>query len=143
MDRGADGRLAEGPIALCEVQGYVYAAKLGAATLAKALGQADRAAVLERQAATLRKQFEHDFWCEDLSTYALALDGAKRACRVRTSNPGHCLYTGIVSPERARRVAATLLDDASFSGWGCPTRQMGTRARKSCFGSMPPKLGYR
>src|SRR5204862_4286914 len=74
-----------------------------------------------RQAATLRKQFEHDFWCEDLSTYALALDGAKRACRVRTSNPGHCLYTGIVSPERARRVAATLLDDASFSGWGVRT----------------------
>src|SRR5437016_2810392 len=117
----ADGQLAEGPLALCEVQGYVYAAKRGAATLAVALDQPDRAAVLERQAAALRKQFEHEFWCEDLSTYALALDGAKRACRVRTSNPGHCLYTGIVSPERARRVAATLLDDTSFSGWGVRT----------------------
>jgi glycogen debranching enzyme len=117
----ADGKLAEGPIALCEVQGYVYAAKLGAARLATALGRPDRAAELTRQAEELRDRFERAFWCEDLGTYALALDGAKRPCRVRTSNPGHCMYTGIVSPDRAARLAETLLDDRSFSGWGVRT----------------------
>jgi glycogen debranching enzyme len=117
----ADGTLAAGPIALCEVQGYVYAAKRGAATLAAAIGQPHRAAELERAAEALRQRFEAAFWCEDLSTYALALDGDKRPCRVRTSNPGHCLYTGIVTPERAAHVARTLLDDASFSGWGIRT----------------------
>jgi glycogen debranching enzyme len=66
-------------------------------------------------------QFENQFWCEELGTYALALDGDKRPCRVITSNPGHCLFTGIVSPERARRVSATLMSDASFAGWGVRT----------------------
>jgi glycogen debranching enzyme len=117
----ADGSLAQGPIALCEVQGYVYAAKRGAARLAVALGAADAADELDRQAETLRKRFEAAFWCEELGTYALALDGAKRPCRVRTSNPGHCLFAGIVAPERARRVAEGLLDSRSFSGWGVRT----------------------
>lgn len=117
----ADGTSAEGPIALCEVQGYVYAAKRGAAGLAALLGHADRAAELERQAGELRDRFERAFWCEELDTYALALDGRKRPCRVRTSNPGHCLYTGIASPARAPRVAETLLADRSFSGWGVRT----------------------
>jgi glycogen debranching enzyme len=117
----ADGRLAEGPIALCEVQGYVYAAKRSAAGLAKLLGQSQRAEELTAQAEQLQARFAQAFWCEDLSTFALALDGAKKPCRVRTSNAGHCLLTGIASPEHARRTARTLLDPSSFSGWGVRT----------------------
>ena len=117
----ADGSLARGPIALCEVQGYVYAARRAAAALAAVLGQAEQAAELTRQAEALRERFEQAFWCEELSTYALALDGDKRPCRVRTSNAGQCLFTGIASPERARRVARTLLHPESFSGWGVRT----------------------
>ena len=117
----ADGSLAEAPIALCEVQGYVYAAKLSAAELCVVLGNSEKAGALQAQAETLRERFEEQFWCEELSTYALALDGRKRACQVRTSNAGHCLYTGIASPERARRVAETLLSAESFSGWGVRT----------------------
>ncbi len=121
----ADGSLAEGPIALCEVQGYVFAARRAAAALARVLGQEERAKQLERQAEELRQRFEDAFWCEALGTYALALDGAKRPCRVRTSNAGHCLFAGIASPERARRVAQTLLEDAAYSGWGIRTVDSG------------------
>ena len=117
----ADGALAEGPIALCEVQGYAYAAKRAAAALATILGHSTRAARWEREAEELRLRFEQAFWCEDLSTYALALDGQKRPCRVRTSNAGHCLFTGIAAPDRAARVGATLLADSSFCGWGIRT----------------------
>ena len=118
----ADGRLAKAPIALCEVQGYVYAAKLAAAYLCRCAGQgSQKAAELEVQAENLRARFEEQFWCEDISTYALALDGDKKPCRVRSSNVGHCLFTGIASPERARRVAQTLFQPESFSGWGVRT----------------------
>ncbi len=117
----ADGRIAEAPIALCEVQGYVYAAKLAAARLSRALGDADHCCALELQAEELRARFEEKFWCDDLSTYALALDGRKRPCRVRASNAGHSLYTGIASPERARRVAETLSGADFFTGWGIRT----------------------
>jgi glycogen debranching enzyme len=117
----ADGTLAEGPIALCEVQGYVYAAKRAAADLALLLGHGLRADVLQAEAETLRQRFEEAFWCEELSTYALALDGKKRPCRVRTSNAGQCLWSGIVSAERARRVAGTLMGEESFSEWGIRT----------------------
>jgi glycogen debranching enzyme len=117
----SDGKLAEAPIALCEVQGYVYAAKLAAARLSRMLGDSNGSCELEVQAETLRTKFEEQFWCEDLGTYALALDGRKRPCRVRTSNAGHCLYTGIVSPERARRVADNLMNEDSFTGWGIRT----------------------
>jgi glycogen debranching enzyme len=117
----ANGELAEAPVALCEVQGYVYAAKQAAAKLAKLLGREDRASELVKQAAELQRRFEDIFWCEDLGTYALALDAHKQPCRVRTSNPGHCLFSGIVSPQRALRVAETLLSDESFSGWGVRT----------------------
>src|SRR5215472_16692162 len=116
-----DGSLAEPPIALCEVQSYVYAAKLEASGLAELLGDEPIARQLKKQADTLRQRFEEAFWCEDLSTYALALDGNKRPCRVLTSNAGHCLFAGIVTEEHARRVATTLTDDASFSGWGIRT----------------------
>jgi glycogen debranching enzyme len=116
-----DGRLAEGPIALCEVQGYAYGAKHHAAVLAEALGFGDRAAALASQAELLRERFEARFWCEELSTYALALDGAKEPCRVVASNAGQLLFTGIVSAERAQRVARTLVSPAAFSGWGIRT----------------------
>jgi glycogen debranching enzyme len=117
----ADGAPARGPIALAEVQGYVYAARRAAAALAATLGYAERSAQLTRQAEVLRVRFEEAFWCEELSTYALALDGAKRPCRVRTSNAGQCLFTGIASAERAGRVARTLSAPESFSGWGVRT----------------------
>jgi glycogen debranching enzyme len=117
----ADGTLAEGPIALCEVQGYVFAAKRGAARLASVLGEQKRSSMLESQAATLREQFDSTFWCDDISTYAIALDGQKRQCRVRTSNPGHCLYTGIANTDRAYQVAHLLLSKDFFSGWGIRT----------------------
>jgi glycogen debranching enzyme len=117
----ADGSAAEGPIALCEVQGYVYAAKLAAARLAADLGLDARGRELTSQAESLRVRFEEAFWCEDLATYALALDGRKKPCRVVTSNAGQCLFTGIASEERAKIVAQTLTSAASFSGWGIRT----------------------
>jgi glycogen debranching enzyme len=117
----ADGTPALGPIALCEVQGYVYAARRAGASLAELLGHAERSAGLIRRAEDLRQRFEEAFWCEELSTYALALDGRKRPCRVRTSNAGQCLFSGIADPDRARRVAMTLLAPESFSGWGVRT----------------------
>src|SRR5436190_9788603 len=116
-----DGRMAEGPIALCEVQGYVYAAKRHASALAASLGDPAASTILMQQAETLRERFEAAFWCEDLSTYALALDGAKRPCRVVASNAGHALLTGIADPTRAARVADTLLSVGCFSGWGVRT----------------------
>lgn len=122
----SDGRLAEGPIALCEVQGYVYAAKRGAAELASALGHTQKAGPLEEQARKLQEQFERAFWCEELSTYVLALDGKKRPCQVRTSNAGHALFTGIARPDRARTTANTLLGGESFSGWGIRTVAVAT-----------------
>jgi glycogen debranching enzyme len=117
----ADGRLAEPPVALCEVQGYVWAARRQAAALARRLGREALAEEQERRAQELRERFEERFWCEEIATYALALDGAKRPCRVITSNPGHCLFAGIASPERARKVAASLMSATSFSGWGIRT----------------------
>jgi glycogen debranching enzyme len=117
----ADGTLAEPPIAVCEVQGYAYAAWAGAAALAGLRGDRHHADEWNRRAAGLKAQFDEAFWCEDLGTYALALDGEKRPCRVRTSNPGHCLFTGIVPAERARRVCATLMHESSFAGWGVRT----------------------
>jgi glycogen debranching enzyme len=117
----ADGRLAQGPIALSEVQGYVYAAKCFAAKVAYALGRAAAAATLEHQAAALRERFEASFWCDDLSSYALALDGEKRPCRVLASNAGQLLLSGIASKERAAKLADRLLGRAFFSGWGVRT----------------------
>jgi glycogen debranching enzyme len=121
----ADGSLAEPPIALCEIQGYVYAAKLAASRLSYALGDRSACAQLESEAVQLREKFENAFWCEGLGTYALALDGKKRPCRVRTSNAGHCLYTGIAGPERGKKTAQTLLEPSFFSGWGIRTLAAG------------------
>jgi glycogen debranching enzyme len=117
----SDGTLADPPIALCEVQGYAYAAKHGAGRLAEAMGDLAAAAVLRHEAQRLRENFEHAFWCEEISTYALALDGRKEPCRVRASNAGHALFTRIADPERARRLAETLFRSDLFSGWGIRT----------------------
>jgi glycogen debranching enzyme len=117
----ADGTLADAPIALCEVQAYVYAARKAAAAIADALGDPTRAARLLEQAEALRVAFEAQFWCEEEGTYALALDGRKRPCRVRASNAGHCLFGGIASIDRARRVAEMLIGHDMFSGWGIRT----------------------
>ncbi|HXG31519.1 MAG TPA: amylo-alpha-1,6-glucosidase [Thermodesulfobacteriota bacterium] len=117
----SDGILAEAPIALCEVQGYAYAARHAAARLAAALGLEELAEGLKHRAQDLKERFERSFWCEELSTYALALDGKKRPCYVRASNAGHCLFTGIADPHRAKRVAETLLSQELFSGWGIRT----------------------
>src|SRR5262249_26232843 len=108
-------------IALCEVQGYVYAARRAAAVLADALGITDRVADLTRRADDLQSRFEAAFWCDDLDTYALALDGEKRPCPVRTSNPGHCLFAGIAAPGRAARIARGFMTPPFFSGWGIRT----------------------
>jgi len=117
----ADGKIAEPPIALCEVQGYVYAAKLAAAKMTRVRGNVDHCAELEMQAEALRTRFEEHFWCDDLKTYALALDGHKKPCRVRASNAGHCLFTEIASPERARMIARNFMQPDYFSGWGIRT----------------------
>ncbi|MGA6828759.1 glycogen debranching N-terminal domain-containing protein [Nitrospira sp. NS4] len=117
----ADGTAAIGPIALCEVQAYVYQAKRAAADLALLVGEVNRAEKLRREAESLRERFEHAFWCEELGSYALALDGHGRPCRVRSSNPGHCLFGGIAAPERGLRVARSLITDEFFSGWGIRT----------------------
>lgn len=117
----ANGQLAEGPIALCEVQGYVYAAKCYAAVLADALGDPAQATILRAQAQTLKEKFNRAFWREELNTYALALDGLKQPCSVKTSNAGHLLFTGIADASLAYRTAHTMLSDTMFSGWGVRT----------------------
>jgi glycogen debranching enzyme len=117
----ADGRLAQGPIALVEVQGYVYFAKVLAARCARRLGWGDRARRLEASADLLAQRFDAAFWCPEIETYALALDGDKEPCRVRSSNAGQVLFTGIAKPERAVNVAEGLLRPQFFSGWGIRT----------------------
>jgi glycogen debranching enzyme len=117
----ADGSLAQGPIALAEVQAYVYAAKRLASHCARRLGRANDANRLEAQANDLGRRFEEAFWCPELETYALALDGDKRACRVRTSNAGQVLFTGIASADRARKVGRGLMRPQFFSRWGIRT----------------------
>ena len=116
-----DGRLAEAPIAICEVQGYVYHAKCHAAHLATLLGESAYAATLEQSASKLQSQFNERFWCEDIGSYALALDGRKQQCKVASSNAGHALWSGIATPEKAARVTESLLSDECFCGWGIRT----------------------
>lgn len=117
----ADGSLAQGPIALCEVQGYVYAAKRLMARGARQLGKQAFGDMLDAQATKLAQKFDEAFWCEDIGTYALALDGEKRPCRVRTSNAGQVLFSGIAPPKRAEMVVRDLMSSSSFSGWGIRT----------------------
>ncbi|MBV9173551.1 MAG: amylo-alpha-1,6-glucosidase [Chloroflexi bacterium] len=116
-----DGVVASGPIALCEVQGYVYDAKMRTAELFDALDEPARATVLRAQAGALRSKFNRDFWIESRGYYAEALDGAKRPVDSLTSNAGHLLWSGIADADKARRVAARLLSPALFTGWGIRT----------------------
>ena len=117
----ADGSIAELPIALCEVQGYVYDAKLRASELAALLGRRETAERLAREAAELKVRFNKAFWLDDLNTYALALDGRKRPCAVRASNAGHCLFSGIADREYAQKVVRVLMSSDMFCGWGVQT----------------------
>lgn len=117
----ADGSLAQGPIALVEVQAYVYGAWLAASEIAAALGRKELAYEYAARAERLRKIFNGSFFDEDLGTYVLALDGKKRPCRVRASNAGHALLTGLAEPEKAARVVGTLMSAHSFCGWGIRT----------------------
>ncbi|WP_404400490.1 glycogen debranching N-terminal domain-containing protein [Pelagibacterium halotolerans] len=121
----ADGNLAAGPIALCEVQAYVYGAFRAAQAIATCLGHADEALRYERRADILQAAFNRDFFDPELGTFVLALDKDKRACRVKTSNAGHALWTGIASPVHAPEVVATLMSRSSFSGWGVRTLAAG------------------
>jgi glycogen debranching enzyme len=121
----ADGQMATAPIALCEVQGYVYQGKSMLAEVAHALGDAQLAGRLVQEAEELDRKFQAAFWCEDLGGYALALDGDKKPCRVLASNMGHCLWSGIASPEHAQRAIQTLMGPAFFSGWGIRTIAQG------------------
>jgi len=122
----ADGTLAEAPIALCEVQGYVYEAKVLASKMAAVLGRHDLSDKLASAAERLRIAFHQQFWSEEIQTYALALDGQKRPCLVKSSNAGHCLFSGIASPEHAAAIAEGLLEPEFFSGWGIRTMPQGS-----------------
>jgi glycogen debranching enzyme len=117
----ADGTLARGAIALCEVQAYVFAARHAGAAIARRLKLDVQAVALEVKAEHLRQAFEERFWCERLGTYALALDGEGRQCQVRSSNAGQVLMTGIAAPERAHQVANGLMHSRFFTGWGIRT----------------------
>jgi glycogen debranching enzyme len=121
----ADGRLAAGPVALVEVQGYVYLAWSLGAQVAAAMGEPELAADLTQKAGRLRALFEQRFWSDEMGFYALALDAEKRQCAVRASNAGQVLFSGIAGPARAAHVARALAAPALFSGWGVRTLAAG------------------
>lgn len=117
----ADGTFADAPIALAEVQGYAFGARCAAAVLARVLGDDDEARRNQAEAETLKSRFDDIYWNDGIETYAVALDGAKRPCLVRSSNAGHALWSGIAKPERAAALVRTLMSVESFSGWGVRT----------------------
>ncbi|MCU1338147.1 MAG: amylo-alpha,6-glucosidase [Bryobacterales bacterium] len=116
-----NGALAEGPIALSEVQAYVYGAKTGLASIAGILRSKADGDRLMAEASRLQAHFEEAFWLPSLGTYALALDGEKRPCEVRSSNAGHALFCGIARKDRAYAVASSFLTERFYSGWGIRT----------------------
>jgi glycogen debranching enzyme len=116
-----DGTPVKGPKALCELQGYVFDAWLRMAEAFRALGREDEARALEDKARQLKALVEEQFWCEEIGTYAFCLDGDKRPVLTVTSNPGHLLWSGLPSQERAGRVVARLLAPDMWSGWGVRT----------------------
>lgn len=117
----ADGKLATPPIAVAEVQGYVYLAKIAMADVYEQAGEPDRAEQLRREAAELRTKFNRAFWLEDKGFYALALQRDHEPCAVLASNPGQALWTGIADPDKARKMAERLLSSEMFDGWGVRT----------------------
>ncbi|HJW57255.1 MAG TPA: glycogen debranching N-terminal domain-containing protein [Burkholderiaceae bacterium] len=123
-----DGSLATPPIALVEVQGYVYMAKKAMATLYRRIGDSATADRLGKEAEELCARFQRDFWMDDLETYALALQKGNQPAAVVSSNPGHALWTGIATPERALKTAERLMREDMFSGWGI--RTLSSRERR-------------
>jgi glycogen debranching enzyme len=124
--RFADGTIAEGPIATCEIQGYVYDAKVRSARLAREVwDDAELAERLEAEAEELKRRFNEDFWLVERDCYALALDGEKRQVDSITSNIGHLLWSGIVDDDNVEAVVRHLMSDALFSGWGIRTMAAG------------------
>lgn len=116
-----DGAMAKGPIALCEVQGYAYDAKIQASKIAAILGDSGNAAKWKREAEDLKIKFNETFWSENNQTYVIALDGEKKQCDIVTSNAGHCLFSGIATPGKAKKVAKSLVGKEMFSDWGIRT----------------------
>ncbi len=116
-----DGSLVRGPKALCELQGYVYDAWLRMSEVFDELGKAERAREFRRKAAALFKRFNEIFWDEESGFYAFALDGEKKKVLTVASNAGHCLWSGIVPPERAEKVVKRLMAPDMWSGWGIRT----------------------
>jgi glycogen debranching enzyme len=116
-----NGRIADLPIALCEVQGYVYDAWIKAAMLCKALGNQDKCSELSEKAEKLKQNFTESFWSEDDGTFHLALAGDKKPCKVLSSNAGHCLFSGIATQQQAEVLAKNLLSESMFTGWGIRT----------------------
>ena len=116
-----DGTLVRGPKALCELQGYTFDAWMRSAELFDALGEPERAAALRAKAARLQTKFEDRFWCEEIGSYVFALDGEKHTVTTIASNAGHCLWSGIVRPDRAGRVVQRLMQPDMWSGWGIRT----------------------
>lgn len=117
----SDGMLAEGSIALAEVQAYVYEAKLQAAKIAKYLGDANLSTQLILEAESLKRKFAEAFWSPKIDCIALALDGKKNPCNVLSSNAGQCLFGGILEQDQAEKVAKKMLSREMFSGWGVRT----------------------
>ncbi len=116
-----DGRLAKPPIALIEVQGYAYKAKKEAAKIARALEIKNLALKWEKEAEELKEKIDKAFWCEDINFYALALDGEKRPCKVRSSNPGHLLFCEAIPLNKAKEIYNSFFEKHFFSGWGIRT----------------------
>ena len=121
--RNVDGTLANTPIALCEVQGYVYAAMIARSHCATEVGDIELATDLQARAAELKRRFNEDFWVDtpEGGYIALGLDRDKKPITGVGSNQGHCLWTGIVDAEKAPLVARSLMSDAMFTGWGIRT----------------------
>jgi glycogen debranching enzyme len=116
-----DGTVAQPPLALVEVQGYVYDAKYRMSSLLRSFGDAERADKLRRDCVDLAKRFEKAYWMPQRGFYAMALDADKKPLEVISSNPGHLLFTRIIGRERARSVVNRLMRPDMFSGWGWRT----------------------
>ncbi len=116
-----DGSQVKAPKALCELQGYVFDAWMRMAEVFEALGENSSVTQLRTKAAKLQANFESAFWCEDIGFYALALDPEKNKVQTIASNAGHCLWSGIINPERATRVVEKLFQPEMFTGWGIRT----------------------
>ena len=119
--RYADGTVARTPVALCEVQAYVYGAFVARSHFATEAGDLERAEDLRKRAAALKEAFNRDFWMEDRGYFAVGLDGDKQQIDSLASNMGHCLWTGIVDEEKAPLVAKRLMGPEMFTGWGIRT----------------------